>query len=54
MKVVKEYKHSPFLIRTINDKVYSKRLQRFNSERIVNNIKYFRDNELYIMMETCS
>ena len=29
MKVKKEYKHSPFLIRTINDKVYnSKRLKR--------------------------
>ena len=52
MKVKKEYKHSPFLIRTINDKVYnSKRLKRFNSELIVSNMKYFKDGELYLMME---
>lgn len=52
VKVNKEYKHSPFLIRTINDKVYnSKRLKRFNSENIVNNIKYFKDGELYLIME---
>lgn len=52
MKINKEYKHSPFLIRTINDKVYnSKRLKRFNSELIVKNMKYFKDGELYIMME---
>lgn len=52
LKVIKEYKHSAFLIRTINDKVYnSKRLKRFNSENIVNNIKYFKDSELYLIME---
>lgn len=52
MKVNKEYKHSPFLIRTVNDKDYnSKRLKRFNSELIVNNMKYFKDGELYLMME---
>lgn len=52
MKINKEYKHSPFLIRTINDKVYSsKRLKRFHSELIVSNAKYFKDGELYLIME---
>jgi hypothetical protein len=52
IKVNKEYKHSPFLIRTINDKEYnSKRLKRFHSELIINNMKYFKDGELYLIME---
>lgn len=52
IKINKEYKHSPFLIRTVNDKVYSsKRLKRFHSELIVSNAKYFKDGELYLIME---
>lgn len=51
-RIVKEYNHSPFLIRAINDKIYnSKRIQRFNSENIISNIRYFKDEELYIINE---
>jgi len=51
-RIVKEYNHSPFLIRAINDKIYnSKRIQRFNSESIISNIRYFKDEELYIINE---
>ena len=50
--MVKEYNHSSFLIRAINDKVYSsKRIQRFNSEYIISNTRFFKDEELYIMNE---
>ena len=52
VKIIKEYTHSTFLVRNIVDKEYkSKRIQRFNSENIVNNIKYFRDDELYLIVE---
>ena len=52
VKIIKEYTHSTFLVRNIVDKEYkSKRIQRFSSENIVNNIKYFRDDELYLIVE---
>lgn len=54
-RVIKEYKHSAFLIRTVNDKIYnSKRIQRFNSEIIINNTKFFKDSELYLITEILS
>ena len=54
-KIEKEYKHSSFLIRTVNDKAYkSKRIQRYSSEYIYNNIKFFKDEEIYIILEILS
>lgn len=45
-----EYNHSNFLIRSINDKKFKNvNLQRFNSERIIVNLKYFCEEELYLI-----